>query len=119
MLATLGMSASTPADAGVVSGLFNTTQQIGAAVGVALLSTLAASHSSRLHHQGVAVAAALTSGYRLAFAVGAALSAAALIVAAVLLRPRPARPAPAHPAPAEPTSAEPTSAEPAPNAIMN
>ena len=99
MLATLGMSASTPADAGVVSGLFNTSQQIGAAVGVALLSTLAASHSGQLHHQGVALAAALTSGYRLAFAVGAGLSAVSFIVAAVLLRPRPARPAPAQSTP--------------------
>jgi EmrB/QacA subfamily drug resistance transporter len=95
MLATLGMSASTAADAGVVSGLFNTTQQIGAAVGVALLSTLAASHTARLRHQDVAVAVALTGGYRLAFAVGAGLSAAALIVAATVLRTRPASPAPA------------------------
>src|ERR1700733_11264058 len=95
MLATLGMSASTPADAGVVSGLFNTTQQIGAAVGVALLSTLAASQTAQLRHHDVAVAAALTSGYRLAFAVGAGLSAAALIVAATVLRTRPASPAPA------------------------
>jgi MFS family permease len=101
MLATLGMSASTPADAGVISGLFNTTQQIGAAVGVALLSTLAASHSGQLHHQGVALPAALTSGYRLAFGVGAGLSAASFIVAAVLLRPRPARPAPAQSTPAQ------------------
>jgi len=94
MLATLGMSASTPEDAGVVSGLFNTSQQIGAAVGVALLSTLAASHSGQLRHTGVAAAMALTSGYRLAFAVGAGLSAAALIVAAVLLRTRPTTPVP-------------------------
>jgi EmrB/QacA subfamily drug resistance transporter len=98
MLATLGMSASTPADAGVVSGLFNTTQQIGAAVGVALLSTLAASHTAQLRHQDVAVAVALTGGYRLAFAVGAGLSAAALIVAATMLRTRPAILAPARPA---------------------
>jgi EmrB/QacA subfamily drug resistance transporter len=95
MLAALGMSGSTPADAGVVSGLFNTTQQVGAAVGVALLSTLAASHSAVLSHQGVPLAAALTSGYRLAFAIGAVLAAAALIVAAALLRrPRVATPAP-------------------------
>ena len=99
MLATLGMSASTPADAGVVSGLFNTTQQIGAALGVALLSTLAASHSSQLHHQGVALATALTSGYRLAFAVGTGLSAVSFIVAATLLRPRPTRPASAESTP--------------------
>jgi EmrB/QacA subfamily drug resistance transporter len=114
MLATLGMSASTPADAGVVSGLFNTTQQIGAAVGVALLSTLAASQTAQLRHHDVAVAAALTSGYRLAFAVGAALSAAALLVASVLLRVRPARPAPAQPAPGRPAPAQAPSAQSVP-----
>ncbi|HEY2288570.1 MAG TPA: MFS transporter [Streptosporangiaceae bacterium] len=88
-LATLGMSDATPADAGVVSGLFNTTQQVGAAIGVALLSTLAAGRSAALAHGGLAPAAALAGGYRLAFAVGAGLAGAAFGVAAVLLRPPP------------------------------
>jgi EmrB/QacA subfamily drug resistance transporter len=88
-LATLGMSDATPADAGIVSGLFNTTQQVGAAIGVALLSTLAAGRSGQLQHSGLAAAAALTSGYRLAFAVGAALASAAFAVAATVLRARP------------------------------
>jgi EmrB/QacA subfamily drug resistance transporter len=85
-LATLGMSGATPDDAGLVSGLFNTTQQVGAAVGVALLSTLAAGQSGQLRHSGVAAAAALTGGYRLAFGAGAALAAAAFFVAATVLR---------------------------------
>jgi EmrB/QacA subfamily drug resistance transporter len=102
-LATLGMSDATPADAGVVSGLFNTTQQVGAAIGVALLSTLAAGRSGQLSQAGLTEAAALTGGYRLAFAVGAGLAAAAFGVAATVLRPRRARSRPAgdrEPAPA-------------------
>jgi EmrB/QacA subfamily drug resistance transporter len=90
-LATLGMSGATPDDAGLVSGLFNTTQQVGAAVGVALLSTLAAGQSGRLRLGGLDTGAALTGGYRLAFAVGAGLALGALIVATGVLRGRPAR----------------------------
>jgi MFS family permease len=85
-LATLGMSDATPADAGVVSGLFNTTQQVGAAIGVALLSTLAAERASVLHGDGLRAAAALTGGYRLGFGVGAGLSVAALVLAAAVMR---------------------------------
>jgi EmrB/QacA subfamily drug resistance transporter len=102
-LAALGMSDATPADAGVVSGLFNTTQQVGAAIGVALLSTLAAGRSGQLSAAGLTAAAALTGGYRLAFAVGAGLAVAAFGVAAAVLRPRRAGPRPAgdrEPAPA-------------------
>ncbi len=81
-LASLGMSGATQGDAGLVSGLFNTTQQIGAALGVAVLSTLAAT----LHATGPGSASALTSGYRLSFAAGAGLAFAAVIVAAMLLQ---------------------------------
>jgi EmrB/QacA subfamily drug resistance transporter len=95
-LATLGMSDATPADAGVASGLFNTTQQVGAAIGVALLSTLAAGRSALLRQDGLTAAAALAGGYRLAFAVGAGLAAGAFVVAATVLKPgRPPRPRPA------------------------
>jgi MFS family permease len=85
-LATLGMSAATQADAGIASGLFNTSQQVGAAVGVALLSALAAGRTSHLlgSHQSVTVA--LTGGYRMSFTVGAALCGAALLLAATVLR---------------------------------
>ncbi|HMH93032.1 MAG TPA: hypothetical protein VK586_18350 [Streptosporangiaceae bacterium] len=87
----------------MVSGLFNTTQQVGAAIGVALLSTLAAGRSGQLTQAGLTAAAALAGGYRVAFAVGAGLAAAAVGVAATVLRPRRARPRPAgdrEPAPA-------------------
>ena len=85
-LTTLGMSGARADDAGLASGLFNTTQQIGMATGVAVLSTLAASRTSELLSTGVTTAAALTGGYRLAFATSAALLVAAFVVALVVLR---------------------------------
>ncbi|MFJ3879366.1 MFS transporter [Streptomyces sp. NPDC090077] len=85
-LTALGMSGAGERDAGLASGLFNTTQQIGMALGVAVLSTLAASRTEALTAAGTARPEALTSGYHLAFAVGAALLLAATAVAAVLLR---------------------------------
>jgi EmrB/QacA subfamily drug resistance transporter len=95
-LASLAMSGATQTDAGLVSGLFNTTQQIGAALGVAVLSTLAAGRTAGLEAAGQGSAAALTSGYRLAFATGAGLAVAAAIAAAILLQrsgtaPRPSK----------------------------
>ncbi|MCT9934060.1 MFS transporter [Planotetraspora sp. A-T 1434] len=88
-LTTLGMSGAGADDAGLVSGLFNTTQQIGMATGVAVLSTLAASRTEGLLAAGSGEAEALTGGYRLAFTVSAGLLLAAFAVAlAVLRRPR-------------------------------
>ena len=96
-LTTLGMSGASEEDAGLVSGLFNTTQQIGMALGVAVLSTLAASRTERLTAHGRTAAEALTGGYRLAFAVGAGLLITAFAVAFTMLR-RPGRQAPEEPA---------------------
>ncbi|MEV0896057.1 MFS transporter [Actinoplanes sp. NPDC049802] len=89
-LATLGMSGARDDDAGLASGLFNTTQQVGMALGVAVLSTLAATRTGNLLAGGASPAAALTGGYRLAFATSAGLLAAAFLVALIALR-RPAR----------------------------
>ncbi|WP_328387991.1 DHA2 family efflux MFS transporter permease subunit [Nocardia sp. NBC_00416] len=86
-LTALGMSGAAADDAGLASGLFNTTQQIGMALGVAVLSTLAASRTGALLAAGASDAEALTSGYRLAFAVAAGLLATALLVTAAVLRP--------------------------------
>ncbi|WP_353943838.1 MFS transporter [Streptomyces sp. HUAS MG91] len=86
-LAGLGMSAASEEDAGLASGLFNTTQQIGMALGVAVLSTLAAARAAALTDSGSAQAVALTGGYRLAFGIGGGLIAAAFVVALVVLRP--------------------------------
>ncbi|MGW6703802.1 MFS transporter [Streptomyces sp. NPDC054956] len=85
-LTALGMSGADERDAGLASGLFNTTQQIGMALGVAVLSTLAASRTDSLLDSGWSRAEALTSGYHLAFGIGAGLLALALAVAAALLR---------------------------------
>ncbi|WP_037313196.1 MFS transporter [Amycolatopsis orientalis] len=82
------MSGTSPADAGVASGLINTTQQIGAAVGTAILATAAASRTGSLLAEGVSAPEALTSGYRTAYALSAGLLALAVFVAAVALRGR-------------------------------
>ncbi|MCX5392167.1 MFS transporter [Streptomyces sp. NBC_00094] len=89
-LTSLAMSGAEEADAGLASGVFNTTQQIGMALGVAVLSTLAASRTESLTAAGRSTAEALTGGYHLAFAVGTALVLAALAVAFTVLR-NPAR----------------------------
>ncbi|MFE7706922.1 MFS transporter [Streptomyces sp. NPDC057486] len=86
-LTTLGMSDAKADDAGLASGLFNTTQQIGMAVGVALLSTLAASRTEALLTNGASRATSLTGGYHLAFTVGAGFLVAAFVVACTVLRP--------------------------------
>ncbi|MEU7013108.1 MFS transporter [Streptomyces sp. NPDC046385] len=91
-LTALGMSGAKEADAGLASGLFNTTQQIGMALGIAVLSTLAAARTEALTTAGRPTAEALTGGYHLAFAVGAGLLVAAFGLALTLLRtPKPAR----------------------------
>ncbi|MDI2126981.1 MFS transporter [Yinghuangia seranimata] len=88
-LATLAMSDARPEDAGVVSGLFNTTQQIGAALGVALLNTLSTSRADTLASQGRSTAEALTGGYHLAFTVGTVLLGASAVLALLILRTPP------------------------------
>jgi MFS family permease len=86
-LMTLGMSEATPADSGLLSGVFNTAQQIGGALGLAVLAALAAARTDRRLAAGHPLPAALTSGYHLAFLVAAGLLVFAAALAAVLLRP--------------------------------
>ena len=88
-LMTLAMSGATPEDAGLASGLINTTAQVGGAFGLAVLATLATSRSEGLLAQGEAAASALTRGYHLAFWVGAGLIVVAITVAVLVVR-RPA-----------------------------
>ena len=85
-LVTLAMSGATAEDSGLASGLVNTTQQVGGALGLAVLATLSASRSSHLLADGESAASALTGGYHLAFAIGAGLVVAAIVVAALVLR---------------------------------
>jgi MFS family permease len=86
-LATLAMSGATEGDAGLASGLINTTTQVGAALGLAVLATLSATRSGHLLTQGQPTAEALTGGYRMAFLVAAGLVVAAIAVALAVLRP--------------------------------
>ena len=74
------------ADAGIASGLINTTQQIGGAIGVAVASTVAATHSRLLLSQGHATAAALTGGFQQAFWVTGLTALAAVPVTFLLIR---------------------------------
>jgi EmrB/QacA subfamily drug resistance transporter len=101
---TLVMSVVSAEDSGVISGLANTTQQVGGAVGVAVAATLATWRTGLLLAEDRPAAPALTAGYHLAFGVGAALVVAALAVAIAFLRPaRPAAPGSAQAIPAEAT----------------
>ena len=74
------------AEAGIASGLINTSQQIGGAVGIALLSTVAITHTENEIAAGTAAPQALTSGFQLAFWVGAGIAIAGVLAALTLIR---------------------------------
>ena len=86
-LMTLAMSGATQEDAGLASGLINTTAQVGGALGLAVLATVSTSRTDSLIDEGKGLASALTSGYHVAFWIGAALVVAAIVVAATVLQP--------------------------------
>jgi EmrB/QacA subfamily drug resistance transporter len=86
-LMTLAMSGATSDDAGLASGLINTTAQVGGALGLAVLATLSASRSAALIGTGEPTVSALTSGYHLAFGIGAGLVLVAIAVALTVLEP--------------------------------
>jgi len=105
-LMTLAMSGATPSDAGLASGLINTTAQVGGALGLAVLATLSASRSADGLAAGLAEPVALTEGYHLAFWIGAALVVAAIAVAVTVLEPAAAATRAAREAEAELEAAE-------------
>lgn len=86
----LAMSGAHPNDAGLASGLVNTTQQVGGALGLSLLATLSTTRADDRLREGLTQTVALTEGYQLAFLVAAGLMAGAIVVAGIVLRGAPA-----------------------------
>src|SRR6478735_3727781 len=89
-----GLAGVQRADAGIASGLINTTRQVGGAVGLAAVTTIAASYASTgAGATGLARVAAvdggLTDGFQVGFAVLAGAAALGAVISAVMLRPRP------------------------------
>ena len=85
-LMTLAMSGATPSDSGLASGLVNTSVQVGGAIGLAVLATLATERTDGLLADGESAASALNSGYHLAYLIGAGLVLVAIVVTVVTLR---------------------------------
>jgi EmrB/QacA subfamily drug resistance transporter len=85
-LMTLAMSGATQSDSGLASGLVNTTVQVGGAIGLAVLATLATERTDGLLADGEATASALNAGYHLAYLIGAVLIGVAIAYALGVLR---------------------------------
>jgi hypothetical protein len=91
-LLTLAMEDVPAADAGLGSGITTLSQQIGGALGLAVLSTVAANHTKGLLADDQGLTSSLIGGYQLAFVGGAVAVSAGIALAFVLLRPRNPRP---------------------------
>jgi MFS family permease len=87
------MSDVEPSEAGLASGVVNTSFMMGGALGLAVLASLAASRTDSLSASGEGHLVALTGGYHVAFLVGAIFAAAGALLGAVLLRTGQAVPA--------------------------
>jgi EmrB/QacA subfamily drug resistance transporter len=85
-LMMLAMSGVEPQEAGLASGLVNTTMQVGGALGLAVLATVSASRTSHLLATGGSHPAALTGGYQLAWAIAASVAVASLVIGALVLK---------------------------------
>jgi hypothetical protein len=89
-LTILAVSGTTDADAGLASGLINTAEQVGGAIGLAVLSTVAASRTNTLlraaHGADSAVPGALTDGFSRAFTVGAGFAVLGVVLALLFVQ---------------------------------
>jgi MFS family permease len=86
----VGVQGVPAALSGLASGVLNTSRFVGAALGLAVLTTLATSHTHSSIASGTSAAKALTDGFDLQFGVGAIFCLVGAIAAVVLLRPKPA-----------------------------
>jgi EmrB/QacA subfamily drug resistance transporter len=86
------LAGTKPQEAGLASGLVNTTQQIGGAVGIAILSTIAVSTTDDAVADGTAVPTALTDGFVNAFWAGAAIAFVGVLVSIFMVRGRDLQP---------------------------
>src|SRR5919201_900188 len=86
-------------NAGLASGLINTSQQIGGAIGLAVLATVSTTRTENLLANGTDPAIALTSGFQIAFWVGVGLAVSSLIATLVVLRRKDLEQVPGQPVP--------------------
>jgi len=85
-LSMLAMADSTPSDAGLASGLLNTTTQVGAALGLAVFATLSTQRTLELLGQGRSASASLSGGFHLTWAISAGLVLLALVIAVAVFK---------------------------------
>jgi EmrB/QacA subfamily drug resistance transporter len=89
-LTILAVSGTTDADAGLASGLINTAEQVGGAIGLAVLATVATSHTDSLlraaHGAQSALPGALTDGFSRAFIVGAGFAVLGIVLALLFVK---------------------------------
>jgi hypothetical protein len=85
-LLTIAMAQVPARDAGLASGIVNTSLQVSAAIGVAVLGTVSTDHTRTVRARGVGLDHALLAGYQLAFRIGAGCVVVALLAALVFVR---------------------------------
>jgi EmrB/QacA subfamily drug resistance transporter len=86
-LLTVAMADVPERDAGLASGIVNVSMQVAAALGIAILGTLATDHTRSLAQSGSSATSALLGGYHLAFTVGAGTALVGAVVALLVVRP--------------------------------